>query len=439
MESLRGATTSLVTVGVLLAGCSDRSPEHHAIPTTTLEQRNPDTGLSAADFDFNFEFGEFSGDRSTSLGINPDELPYEDVEKIGDLADENKHYIYHTVARVEVNGTRIEYKPHTDLNDHVSDIFKMSVGESEPMIRAAAARGTLREILFTRPLPGDTDNTSSFNPITGVIRINIREQGMSFDELSVTGKHEAFHADTFKLNFTRDEWDKDYDKACDGIETLYRPRSLQYVSEVVDKLIQLYGQSKQHDPADYKKFVPALEKIRAYLDSDSDKALDQIFMYCGELSVMYALSDLDKAANNIGQDGLGNLSIYDMQVSQPVKDLPDSDPTKRALFREFIEGDTLYRDLNESEYVESDSAGSRFLGHTAEADNFNEMFASVLDISTNYTDKFVNKLREMKPEEQHFVITFMRLLYDHTIQLNPGLAGLISQKEAVILDAIRSK
>ncbi len=259
-----------------------------------------------------------------------------------------------------------------------------------------------------------------------VVAVTLDETGISYDELVATLRHELWHAVTYELTFSEEEWETDYSEACDRIDTLYRPEAINYVGDVVGQLLALYEQHKRAYPDEYESVVPALKEVDKYIETG--RGTEDVMLYCGQLSVRYSLSQLEDSAGEFNDSDYPAISVI-VPYGDIIATLDDSSPLKRALLREFIEGDTVYADYNESTYVQSDSVGSRLLGHSAEADNFSELFTSILNTTTRYTDEFAKRIAEMHPAERDFTFMFLRLTIKNTIVLSPQLADQLNSTE----------
>lgn len=413
---IRGGV-ALVAAGSLMAGCASSEIE----PRTTNN-----VGLE-------YDLTNGPANEAIDAGIVPNQLPYEDVVHHGNIRDPKGLTTYHQVAGLTLvegqDGEKsMEYKAHPELSQDVDQLFKAVLTDSEDLITAAANSGNLEYLIFNRGLETDESTSSHYNPYGNVVAITFDEENASYDELVATARHELWHALTKKLNFTEEEWNGPYKEACDKIDALYMPESLAYLKTVVDDLKTYLEDKKAKYPEDHAKMMGPLEAVDQYLEAGN--GADDIWLYCGQLSVGYAISDLERAALNIPENGTASLGgfIY----SDTFDDMDHNSDLYRALKREFIEGDTVYADVSEFSYVQNEDKERIFLGHAAEADNFDEIWASILNTATYYTDEFADKVATMHPAEREFVMTFLNLTINHTIELNPELATYLTGKRQQI-------
>lgn len=379
--------------------------------------------------EFQYDVSEPPQDIGQDLGIDPSALPHEDVILNGSMYDENGQTTYHVVARAIKKDNRIEFVSHSDLEESTADVFQAALAGSEDLMGAATKRGQLEQVIFAKALSSDKDSTSHYNPIAKAATVLLDEKGVTFDELRATLRHELWHAVTVGLNFSRQEWETSYTEACDGLDKLYRPEALQYIERTVGELITLFSSNKREFGDEHNKFVPSLLNVEKYLESG--RGAEDVFLYCGQLSIKYTLPDLEKKAEGIGENDFGDLGL--ISDSAAVGSLSNDDTLKRDIGREFIEGDTVYKRINESSYVKSQTRGAKHFGHSAEADNFDELFASILNSVTYYSKEFGQQVASMKPEEKKFINTFLGLTVKYVIAQNPSLEDKLTDARQAVL------
>ena len=412
-------SAALLSAGALFAGCvGESSPDVRKVDGVSMH----------------YDVGERPDNEVVDLGINPENLPYEDLELDGNMYDAEGTTIYHVVAHAELEDDKFVFAPHPQLEDGVVDIFSVALSDSEELMSAAAKNGNLEHVIFARGLPDDESTQSHYNPFGNVVAVTLHEEGVSYDELIATLRHELWHAVAHDLNFTNEEWENEYSKACDRLNQHYLPEHLEYLGDIVDEITDYATAKRTSHPDAHEELAGPLEAVDEYLKSG--RGADDIWLYCGQLSVGYALRDLEAAATNLENKYDSVISSYLGSFAVgPNEIFDDMDPDSelyRAIAREFIESDTVYADISEFSYVESESVGSSFLGHAAEANNFAEAWASILNVSTLYTDEFVEKVASMHPDERHFVMTFLDLTTRNIIKLNPDLADYLTTNEQYI-------
>lgn len=410
---------AMLAAGAMFAGCTgETGPE-----TRTIH------GI-----EMHYDVGNRPANEATDLGIDPKTLPYENLELEGNIYDTEGTTTYHVVAHAGREADEFRFQSHGDLDDDVRDIFSAALGESEDLISAAANRGNLDHIIFARGLPSDELIQSHYNPYGNVVAVTLAEKGVSYDELVATLRHELWHAVARDLNFTEEEWEGEYSEACDNLNQLYLSDSLEYLGHIVDEITEYVQAKRTSYPEAHAELAGPLEAVDTYLEAGN--GADDIWLYCGQLSVGYALRDLEGAALGLGEQDRAIISSYLRGFVTGSSDIfNDMDPNSeiyRAIGREFIEGDTVYADISEFSYVQSESTGSMFLGHAAEADNFAETWASILNVSTLYTEEFSKKVASMQPAERDFVLTFLRLTIKNITELNPDLSDYLTNKEQLI-------
>lgn len=414
----------LVATGSMIVGCS-------AAETDPVSRQRE--GI-----EFSYDTASPPANEAVDTGILPQDLPYENIELPGNMYDSAGTTIYHRVAGLDLTrGDKeqdtLEFTAHEDLAEKENAIFRAVLSDSEDLIAAAVDRGSLNHLLFVKGLPSDESTASHYNPFGKVVAITFHEENVSYDELLATTRHELWHAITEGLTFTEEEWEGAYSQACDKVDALYTPRSLEYIAQVVEELQQYIEQKKAKHPEDYADLHTSLQKVGEYLESG--KGAEDIWLYCGQLSLGYALSDLEKAALGLPEDSFeGELGTHTVE-REIFEDMDPESELYRAIGREFIEGDTLYASVSEYPYVKNEDKERIFLGHAAEASNFTEIWASILNVATYYTDEFTVEVARMEPAEREFVLMFLDLTVKHTIELNPGLADYLNNT----LDIIRTK
>lgn len=422
--SLAREGVALVAAGALFTGCSSAE--------TGQETRTVDGVV------MHYDVGERPTNEAIDLGIIPGTLPYSDLVLNGNFYDPDATTTYHVVAHAQRVADEFSFTPHTDLAEETSDIFSTALADSEDLISAAVKMGNLDHVIFARGLESDGLKSSHYNPYGNVVAITLHEEGMSYDELVATLRHELWHAVARDLNFTEEEWGGAYSEACDKLDQLYIPSSLEYLGQIVDEITDHVEARRTSFPHAYAELAGPLEDVDAYLEAG--KGAEDIWLYCGQLSVGYALMDLEAAARGLDEEHDAVIGGYlGGFITGPHAIFDDMDPnskTYRDIAREFIEGDGVYADISEFTYVQSESAGSAFLGHAAEASNFAETWASILNVSTYYTEEFAEKIATLEQAERDFVLTFLGLTIKNLTLQNPDLTDYLTTKETYIHDRV---
>ncbi len=451
-----------VATGMLVAGCSveEQGPVQSTIVaeygTTTLETYPLETLPPVSDsidittlpeevpeeIEYSFDTTNTIKDSMTVFPGDVTNLPSIVVEKIGDSYEgEEGSTNYRQSAVITFEGDTVVFNETDGLSNEQVEFLQSLVADSKQILEVAFKSGVLKEIIFGAKYE-ESDLSSHFNPFGGLVFINLEEQNMNYQELLASLRHEAWHSIDTNLPYQGDAYDLVYETACQDVIKDQEEEVKQIVLSTAVWLRQLVDQNKSTYPELEAEYGPSIDIVVNYLETDQPLDDFTIFDSCGALYVGYSLTGIEEKFYGIDTSEGSSVNdqrikmrslIFEDDLIKIMDEIPDTDPFKRAYLREAIEvgAAVLY---NESSYIVSDSKHSVTAGHAAT--NFDENFASLMNVMTLYPEQFATKLKTTSENSQEFTVMLVRLMASSVVAKYPDLLGYLSEAEARFLVAL---
>lgn len=339
----------------------------------------------------------------------------------------------HEFANVDVvNGEiTLQFTANDKLTDKAKSQIQAVFEHVKPLLTAAFRNGTLSKVRFTI--------ADQFNPY---YMMDTREENlvlaaddqMSVNQLESAWTHETIHSlvnNLFNQEHVTPEDTKLLVNACGLIEDRSL-HELQFVVRYVhDDLIQLqHSLPKKFQPIisaiisdaekgklattlsmdDYWKYTGSITNNAC--DNEQDALRDALTFYAGEKNIDLTDKDYDLIFNNPGIAKVADLWQTELLYS------------------------IIHTKLNESNYVETNSADKPFLGHSQ--DNSNELAASLLDAVLTFPTPLGKVIAHMNDRDRHATIYAVDAFATIIVSQNPQLKQIVTESVAKVKAAIRN-
>ena len=377
-------------------------------------------------------------DVHSSLGIDPAVMPTTAITLDGTMYDpeDTTDYKYITTASI-VDGV-LSIESHPDLDVPTQKLFERLIVDSADLITSAYDQGRLTHVMITTTSSEEEFSNSHYNRYadSGLVALNIHETGVSYEELEATLRHELWHAASDNLPFSKDAWQIIWEQVCDDVDDEYKSDVISYTRETVQMIIDYLEVNKEEYPEDYAEYMESLENVADYMDEEgSDLPLDDIFLYsCGQYLFLYGLRGIEALAENLEEDSY--LEDLFLRYEGVFEQLEPNNEFALRIFREIAEFSGALKALNESTYLQTESASGGRLGHVST--NFSERMASTLNNLTYFTNDFAEHVASLPQADQDYVLAQTRQIINEAMAANPSLLGLLSASEARFMATLHS-